>query len=118
MFYDFMSDLDVVLLNYLKVGLFHNRIALRADNSNGDIEVVYSLAKKQTVLGVVFDGIQMLDTDHRPNKSMLLDWFAKSILVERVQKTDDTHPPKRRYPFTQLLILAGVGKYSYFLRRL
>ena len=44
--------------------------------------------------------------------------YLRSFQEYIMQKTDDAHPPKRRYPFTQLLILAGVGKYSYFLRRL
>ena len=70
-------------LQLLHYSLFRDSFPLITIVSHGDWQAMYALAKKQTVLGLVYDGIQMLDTDHRPDKPILLDWFAKSIQVER-----------------------------------
>ena len=77
------SESEKLFLQLLRHGLFSNSIEFSFDKSRIDWKAVYYLVKKQTVLVNVYDGIQMLDADSRPSKAILLDWFAKTIQVER-----------------------------------
>ena len=37
---------------------------------------VFDMAKKQTISGVLFDGVEKLPVEQRPEKTILLQWYA------------------------------------------
>ncbi len=43
-------------------------------------------AVKQTIPGVLFDGIEKLPVEQRPERPILLKWYAT---VERIEKRND-----------------------------
>jgi hypothetical protein len=47
---------------------------------------VFDMAKKQTISGVLFDGVEKLPVEQRPEKTILLQWYA---YVERLEKRND-----------------------------
>jgi hypothetical protein len=51
-----------------------------------DWEVLYEFAKKQTIVGVMFAGIEKLSKEQRPPKSILMNWY---MLVERIRKRNE-----------------------------
>ena len=51
-----------------------------------DWEVLYEFAKKQTIVGVMFAGIEKLSKEQRPPKNILMNWY---MLVERIRKRND-----------------------------
>lgn len=51
-----------------------------------DWEVLYEFAKKQTIVGVMFAGVEKLPKEQRPPKKILMNWF---MLVERIRKRND-----------------------------
>lgn len=67
------------------------RIALGTSRPNENIpllteqewEELYSLSKKQTLTGLILEGIKQLDTDQMPPKRVLLKWFTN---VERIKE--------------------------------
>lgn len=48
-----------------------------------DWEVLYEFAKKQTIVGVMFAGVEKLAKEQRPPKQILMNWY---MLVEHVKK--------------------------------
>ena len=51
-----------------------------------DWEVLYEFAQKQTIVGVMFAGIEKLSKEQRPPKNILMNWF---MLVEHIRKRND-----------------------------
>lgn len=51
-----------------------------------DWETLYEFAKKQTIVGVLFAGVEKLPKEQRPPKNILMNWF---MLVERIRKRND-----------------------------
>ena len=51
-----------------------------------DWEVLYEFAKKQTIVGVMYAGIEKLSKEQRPPKSILMNWY---MLAERIRKRND-----------------------------
>ena len=51
-----------------------------------DWEVLYEFARKQTIVGVMFAGIEKLSKEQRPPKNILMNWF---MLVEHIRKRND-----------------------------
>ena len=50
-----------------------------------DWKELYAIAKKQALLGVLFDGIKKLPAEHvRMKKELLLQWMAESQMLENV----------------------------------
>lgn len=43
-----------------------------------DWEAMYEMAKKQSLMGVIYQGITKLPKKHRPEKRLLLKWYAQS----------------------------------------
>ena len=43
---------------------------------------IMQLAEKQTVLGVVFDGLETLPKNLRPPMELLMEWFGQTSYIE------------------------------------
>ena len=41
--------------------------------------ILYDFAKKQTIAGVLFAGIEKLPKEQRPPKAILMNWYMNSI---------------------------------------
>lgn len=55
-----------------------------------DWKLLYSLACEQTLVGVLFDGIQCLPNDCKPAKPLLLQWLAHTITIEKQNHIQET----------------------------
>ena len=55
-----------------------------------DWKLIYSLACEQTLVGVIFDGIQCLPNDSQPAKPLLLQWLAHTISIEKQNHIQET----------------------------
>lgn len=57
-------------------------------DSSGELdwEELYAFARKQTIIGVLFTGIEKLSKEQRPPKKILMNWY---MLVERIRKRND-----------------------------
>ena len=58
------------------------RDSLSVTPSNEDWNNIYSFALKQTLLGVVFSGIEKLNPSQRPPKILLSKWIAQVVQIE------------------------------------
>ena len=52
---------------------------------------LHKQAKRQTVIGIVFDGMQTLPEDLRPKRPLYMQWVAQVVRIERAnEKLNDT----------------------------
>lgn len=73
---------EILFLKLLKSSLSDN-IQFSHKLSASEWETLYDMSKKQTLTGVVLEGIQKLDPDLAPPKKILLQWFAH---VEKIKE--------------------------------
>ncbi len=74
-----------LLIELLQVAL-GNRVCLSRNASNEEWNDLMNTAVKQTIPGVLFDGIEKLPVEQRPERPILLKWYAT---VERIEKRND-----------------------------
>ena len=48
-----------------------------------DWKIMYDIAKKQALLGVVFDGVQKLPKEAAPCQDLLMTWFGQCQRIKR-----------------------------------
>ena len=73
-----MTDLFFEFLHFsLNNGVTWTRI-LSADEWRGLLE----MAKRQTLVGVMFEGVKRMEEGNKPPRGILLEWFA---LAERIK---------------------------------
>ena len=51
-----------------------------------DWEEMYEFAKKQTIIGVLFAGIEKLPKAQRPEKKLLMKWYAQTERIKQKNK--------------------------------
>ena len=54
--------------------------------SPGDWSAIYNMAVKQTVQGIVYDGIMQLPAEHRPPRQLLIKWTVVIDSLERINR--------------------------------
>ena len=69
-------------LSLIKAGLWGNEPEKALFDENTDWKEIYEISRKQTVLGIVLDGIELLPENIRPQKSLYLKWCADVISIE------------------------------------
>ncbi len=74
-----------LLIELLHVAL-GNKTELSEKVSDKDWQDLLDTGVKQTITGVLFDGIEKLPAEQRPERSILLKWYAN---VERIEKRND-----------------------------
>ena len=52
------------------------------DGTDTDWQMIYQLAQRQAVLGVVFDGIETLPPELRPPRTLYIQWCARVAQIE------------------------------------
>ena len=56
-------------------------------NQDTDWEAMHEMAKKQSLLGVIYQGISKLPKEQRPERRLLLKWFAQSETIKVKNET-------------------------------
>lgn len=73
-----MSEIYFRFLQF-SLGLYEGKEFLSGETlGNFDWNAFYRFAKKQTLAGVIFEGIQRLPKKYAPNQVLLMSWFVQS----------------------------------------
>lgn len=73
-----MSEIYFRFLQF-SLGLYDGKEFLSGETLvNFDWNAFYRFAKKQTLTGVIFEGIQRLPKKHAPGQGLLMNWFGQS----------------------------------------
>ena len=87
----FSDKLRKALLLLLRQGLWGTRedASCLFPLSPAEWQGLYALAKKQTVEGIVYDGINLLDISLYPPRPLLIQWTADIDFLERLNRTQN-----------------------------
>ncbi|WP_297243637.1 nucleotidyltransferase family protein [uncultured Prevotella sp.] len=73
-----MADIYFRFLQF-SLGLYDGKEFLSGETlGNFDWNAFYRFAKKQTLTGVIFEGIQRLPKKYAPDQALLMNWFGQS----------------------------------------
>lgn len=79
---------------------------------------IYLLAKRQTLIGVLFGAIDKLPKDQRPPRPLLLKWFAATEAIQEKNKQVNADAVKMceiiRNDGLRCVVLKGQGVASYY----
>lgn len=83
-----MEKAEEAFFTLLKSGLWKTPINIEVfhNMSNNIWKSVYNIASKQTVIGIVYDGISQLPKEYRPPKDLLLQWGVSTIKIEKLNE--------------------------------
>lgn len=81
-----MLNRNKLFLSFLRIGLTGDRTYLSQLTLPIPWEEIYKQAQRQTVLGLVFDGIQLLPKDKQPPRVLMLKWFGVVMQIEKQNK--------------------------------
>lgn len=93
----------------------------RAEKTDGIFPVnigewceVYGMAQKQTVQGIVYDGIMFLSEECRPPQELMARWSAEVGMIEKINKQHRVVYSILQYIFSQtpaipFLLIKGIG---------
>lgn len=78
----------------------------------------FRFAQKQSLLGVVFDGISKLPKEHAPDTGMLMQWMGKSIAIKNrnmlmYMSSAEVYAEIRKRGF-ECCVLKGQGNAIYY----
>ena len=74
---------EKILYELLKAGLWGTAPLLTEPLSAKQWEEVKNLADEQTITGLIFDGLNLIDADKRPSKEFIMQWFANIMIIEK-----------------------------------
>ena len=78
-----MSQLYFRFIQF-SLGLYEGKEFLMGEALEGfDWEAFYYFAKKQALIGVIFEGIQRLPKECAPNQDLLMTWFGQSQRIHK-----------------------------------
>ena len=80
---------------------------------------IHSMARKQTVQGIIYDGIRLLPTEAVPPRKVLLGWMVEVDTLERVnrQHRETIKALQQIYvqsPSIPFLLLKGIGTADFY----
>lgn len=61
-----------------------NRVALTTNPTTAEWKEMFSLSKKQALMGIVFLGIEQLPKEQRPPKDLLMLWYTSVLQIKRM----------------------------------
>lgn len=76
-------DTEKVFYELLKAGLWESTPRITGPLPTKLWEDVKRLAYEQTISGLLFDGLNLVDADKRPPKELIMQWFAHIMVMER-----------------------------------
>lgn len=109
----------------LRAGLWNTPVDMDLFRSKPvDWQFIYDTAKRQTVLGIVADGMEKLPKEMRPGKELLQEWIVQVIRIECRNRDMNTLLPRLFKLFKnagiRVFLLKGQGiarLYPHPLRR-
>ena len=78
-----MKDIEKIFFLLLRMGIDDFFSYQFPKLSLSDWEKIYTICKKQTLMGIVLEGVKKLDPELAPPKNILLQWFAQ---VEKIKE--------------------------------
>jgi hypothetical protein len=70
----------------LNTGLWGHDIDTNLFQESTDWEVLYRISKEQTSLGIVYDAIEHLPVELRPDRQMIFKWYAQIRKIEQLNR--------------------------------
>ena len=80
------SKSELQLLALLKFGLWGQKDDEDLDFHSVDWAEIIKMAQKQTTIGILYDGITLLNQTLRPDKLTLIELFGKTVQIEKTNK--------------------------------
>lgn len=77
-----MDILQKQFFSLIRAGLWNTPADASLFDVQTDWHQLYRIAKMQTVAGIVFDGLQTLPTDKRPERNLYLKWCNQLLQIE------------------------------------
>lgn len=79
-----MNKMYTPFIKLLRITLGHTE-RFPSDISNDEWARIFTIAQQQTLVGVLFSGIERLPVELRPPRHLLLQWYA---MTERIKQTN------------------------------
>lgn len=76
---------EETILEFIRFSIDNSKQQFMADEEV-DWEEMYEFAKKQTIIGVLFAGIEKLPKAQRPEKKLLMKWYAQTERIKQKNK--------------------------------
>lgn len=87
-----MTHSEEQLLVLLRAGLWSTAADPAAfPAGETDWDVLFGLARKQTVEGIVYDGLSTLPAGQQPGTALLRRWYAQVVAIERANTLQNRH---------------------------
>ena len=111
------STIDVYFFELLKVAV-GKKNSLSGIPAANEWKEIYSLAKQQTLVGILFSAIDKLPKEQRPPKPLLMQWFAftENIRMKNTQVNADAVQMCElvRKDGMRCVVLKGQGVATYY----
>lgn len=95
-----------------------NKSNLSGNPTPNDWNEIYQLAKRQTLLGVLFGAIDKLPKEQRPSRPLLMKWFAVTEVIREQNKQVNADAVKMcdtvRNDGLRCVVLKGQGIATYY----
>lgn len=106
------GDVTHLFFELIQVAL-EKRAALSIAPSSNDWTQLFDLARKQTLVGVCFSGIEQLSAEQRPSREVIMQWYGLTRKIEERNRVMDERTEEatrffRRHGF-KTAILKGQG---------
>ena len=80
---------------------------------------IYRISRKQAVQGIIYDGINQLDSDHQPPMALMIKWTVEIDAIERANKKQRETIEQLHSIFTQennlrLILLKGQANGAHY----
>lgn len=113
---------ELQYLSLLKSGLWGTNVDSDGLFDNRNWKDIYKMSKKQTTIGIVYDGISKLNNELRPSKKVLITWFSKLMQIEKANDSLNKRLVDivEKYVANGLhpVLLKGQGLGQYYLHPL
>lgn len=81
-----LSKTERQFLELLRCGLWGDRPDTALIEGGVDWAAVYRMALRQTVVGVVYDGIALLPKELMPSRNVILKWYGAVVQIEQANR--------------------------------
>lgn len=112
---------DLLFFDLLQVAL-GNRDSLRQTPSETEWDEIFTQAKRHTLIGIAFSGVERLPQEQRPYKILLLRWYTIVDKIEKQNQTKNVFCMKMQEKFLKngfrTCIIKGLGVARYYAQPL
>lgn len=101
-----LNSTKMQFLELLKAGLWHQEVDRKLfEHTSVDWNGIARLSRAQTVVGIVYDGIERMPEDCWPAKEVVFKWYAQAQIIARANQRMNAFLPR----LTDLFRLHGVN---------